>query len=157
MQIRVNVNAAIVRDGKILLIEFNDATGRHLNFPGGGIDPGESMTDVLTRECREEANAEVQVGRLLLVWEYLPEKLGYKFGTRPKIGLVYECRLAEGSDPKLPMKPHLHQSGVKWVPLEDLEAGVSGAKKCPILPKIGLALLVALRDPHTSAQVLQDI
>ena len=72
--IRVNVNAAIIRDEQILLIEFNDENGIHYNLPGGGLDAGESLSEGLQRECREEACVEIQIEKLLMVWEYVPEK-----------------------------------------------------------------------------------
>jgi ADP-ribose pyrophosphatase YjhB (NUDIX family) len=68
--IRFGVNAAIVRDGAILLVEFNDEqSGLHYNLPGGGVELGETLHEALRRGVREETCAEVEVGPLLLVWE----------------------------------------------------------------------------------------
>lgn len=36
--IRVSVRAVIVRDGAILLSEYDDENGLHYNLPGGGVE-----------------------------------------------------------------------------------------------------------------------
>src|SRR5207248_3714127 len=71
--IRVRVGAVIVRKSAIVLVEYDDdKSGRHFNLPGGGVTEGESLHDALRREISEETRMEVDVGRLLLVWEYVP-------------------------------------------------------------------------------------
>ena len=42
VHIRVGANALIVRDGAVLLVEFDDETGLHYTLPRGGIEPGEA-------------------------------------------------------------------------------------------------------------------
>lgn len=141
--IRLNVNAAIVRDNQILLIEFGGEP--HYNLPGGGLDPGESVEEGLKRECREEACAEVEVERLLMVWEYVPEKENFKYGNRQKVGMIFLCRLKPGSEPRLPEKPDENQVGVRWLPLSDL-AAAPGPGRYPIFPTVEKPLLEALRE-----------
>lgn len=142
--IRINVNAAIVRDGKLLLIEFEDETGTHFNLPGGGVVVGESIEDGLKRECREEACVDIEIERMLLVWQYVPEKQQYKYGKKQKVGFVYQCRLKEKSLPAFPEFPDKRQTGVVWVKLEDLEK-IPAANRGPLFPKIEAPLLDALR------------
>lgn len=142
--IRLNVNAAIIRDDKILLIEFGNDP--HYNLPGGGLDAGESVEEGLKRECREEAFAEVEIERLLLVWEYVPEKENFRYGDRQKVGLIFLCRLLPGSEPRLPEKTDDNQVGVRWLPLSALEAA-PGPDRYPLMPAIEKALLEALRKP----------
>lgn len=70
--IRVRVCGAVIRDDAVLVAVYEDAAGRHYNFPGGGMEPGESLHPAMRREMREEACAEVAVGRLVAVHEYVP-------------------------------------------------------------------------------------
>jgi 8-oxo-dGTP diphosphatase len=58
------VAAAIVADGRVLVAQRDhppELAGRW-EFPGGRVRPGESATDALMRECREELGIQVQVG-----------------------------------------------------------------------------------------------
>jgi 8-oxo-dGTP diphosphatase len=141
--IRLNVNAAIVRDDELLLVEFRDENGVHFNLPGGGLDSGESVEEGLKRECREEASVEVTVERLLLVWEYVPQKENFKYGSRQKVGLVFLCRLKENSTPKLPERPDKNQTGVRWIKLSELTS-VPTPPRPPIFPTIERPLLEAI-------------
>lgn len=58
--------AAVVQDGKILLIRRADIGG--WAFPGGFVDPAESVADAAIREAREETGVEVEIVRLLGVY-----------------------------------------------------------------------------------------
>lgn len=143
--VRVNVNAAIVRGDELLLIEFNDDSGVHYNFPGGGLEPGEAIEDGLKRECLEEACVEVEVERLLCVWEYVPEKEGFKYGNRQKVGLVFLCLLKDGAEPRLPNHPDANQVGVRWMKLADLEK-IPVPVRPPVFPAIEKPLIEAIRS-----------
>ena len=149
--IRINVNAAIIRDDQILVIEFNDENGIHYNLPGGGVDTGESLEAALKRECLEEARAQVEVGQVLLVWEYVPSLHGFKYGPTQRVGLVFKCELAVGAQPALPENPDPNQTGVKWIPISHLSAAAS-SKNPPLFPNIGNELFKALMDPGLPTQ-----
>jgi ADP-ribose pyrophosphatase YjhB (NUDIX family) len=148
--IRLNANAAIVKNGKILLIEFKDENGIHYNLPGGGVDPGESIAQAVKRECMEEALADIEVGRLLLVWEYVPEHHDFIYGPKQKVGQIFECKLKKGSTPRLPKKPDKNQVGVKWIPLRELVKN----KNLILYPAIKKELTQALKLKNQSIRVI---
>ena len=59
---------AVIKDdrGRLLLIKRGHAPGAGLwSLPGGRIEPGETDTEALVREMREETGLEVEAGRLL--------------------------------------------------------------------------------------------
>jgi len=114
---RLRPSAAIVRDGSILLVEYDEpGAGVFCTLPGGGLQPDEPMHEGLRREIREEAGIEIEVGPLLLVWE----RTGGRGGPYHQVGFVFRCGLAIGSEPHKPEPGDTFQIGLRWVPLDDL-------------------------------------
>lgn len=64
----LGVVGVIRRDDKILLIQRSQFVRVPLAwcFPGGEIEPGETQESALIREMREELNADVRPGKLLM-------------------------------------------------------------------------------------------
>ncbi len=139
--IRVGANALIVRDRGLLLVEFEDDTGLHYNLPGGGLEEGESVEEGLKREIFEETCAHVTVGELAFVVEYEPKRNRSWAGEVHKLGLIFACTLAPSSEPRLPATPDPHQTGVRWLPLEDLSS-------VELLPHLGKRLRLYLEHPQ---------
>ena len=87
-------NCALLENekGEILLVERKHDTRRgYYDFPGGFIDPDETMEQSLTREMKEELKIDIDH------WEYLmsyPDKYEYQ-------GIVYDtiCFLCKASLP----------------------------------------------------------
>lgn len=69
--IRVSVKALILEKNKILMTRNRDAIGDWYLLPGGGQIHGETLLDALKRECIEEIGAEVEVGAIRLVRDYI--------------------------------------------------------------------------------------
>jgi len=54
----LGVRAVVIDDqSRVFLIKHSYVTGWHL--PGGGVEPGETLLDALTREVQEEGNIEL--------------------------------------------------------------------------------------------------
>lgn len=138
--VRVGVSAIIVRDDSILLVEFDDETGRHFNLPGGGVEPGETLHEALHREVREECDAEVEIGRLAIVWEYVPARLNHVYGSRQKLNMAFLCTLRPGSQPRLPERPDPNEVAVRWVLLSEL-------LQVALIPEVGERILEILASP----------
>ncbi len=66
----VGVNVAIIEDGQILLTKREDF--EVWCMPGGGADPGESMTETAVREVLEEIGLHVHLTHLVGVYS-IPE------------------------------------------------------------------------------------
>lgn len=92
---RVSVKAVIVRDDRILLIgyDLDDGSDFHYNLPGGGVKLGEGLHEALRREVREEAGADIDVGPLLFVAEYVPAHKNNKYGLTQSLQLFFCCTL----------------------------------------------------------------
>ncbi len=155
LPIRINVNGAIIKDDKILLIEFKDENGTHYNLPGGGLELGETTNEGVKRECFEEAGIKVEVDKLLMVWEYVPEKENFKYGTRQKIGLIFLCHQQSGTTLSPPTVPDENQVGVRWIPIKELANLYM--PNAPLYPTVGKQLLQALESQTTLQQVWNDV
>jgi len=87
---RVSAKALIVKDGKVLLIQESD--GRW-ELPGGGLEVGESFTQGISREIKEEIGVNVTEvsAQPVYAWSLLdedPEK-----GVRPKLILAFMVKV----------------------------------------------------------------
>ena len=71
------VSAGIFRDGKILLVRrARDPARGVYTFPGGRVEFGESLTEALIREIREETGLVIEIVGLAGYREALPPRTG---------------------------------------------------------------------------------
>jgi len=100
------VCALIEHEGRVLLARrpAHKHLGGKWEFPGGKIEPGESPTDALVRECAEELVCEIEVGAEL-------PAVTHAYPDRTIVLLPFVCRLAVGS-----AAPHAAEhSALAWV------------------------------------------
>ena len=106
----VTVSAAVIlRDGLVLIARRprNGLLGGMWEFPGGKIEPGETLPECLYREIREELEADVQVGAQLGTFQH-----AY---THFRVTLhAFFCTLTSG-EPKA-----IQASEIRWVSSQQL-------------------------------------
>jgi 8-oxo-dGTP diphosphatase len=117
---------ALVRRGDRVLLTRNSLLGPRpgtWTLPGGGLDHGESPTDAVVREVREETGLEPTLGALLGVHDE------HFTGTAPHgreedfhgIHLVFAATVTEG-EPEV-LEAAGTTDAVAWVPLAEVESG----------------------------------
>ncbi|GAA0532290.1 ADP-ribose pyrophosphatase YjhB (NUDIX family) [Rhizomicrobium palustre] len=110
---KVDVRAALFRDGEVLLVSENSDGGRW-TLPGGFADVNSSPSDNAVREMREEAGLEVKTTKLVGVWDR--DKRGY---TKPYPYHIYKlmflCELTGTCE-----KSNLETGEPQWFPVDAL-------------------------------------
>lgn len=138
MTFRNSAKAIIIEDDKVLAIEKMDEEGAWYILPGGGQEFGETLIDTLKRECQEELGASIEVGKMVLVREYIGrnhEFIKTDSGLH-QVELYFKCQLTSKINKDLATHPDVGQIGVRWIKL-------SGEESLRVYPKF---LLKALRE-----------
>jgi mutator protein MutT len=93
--IGVGVGAIIVDDQRRLFLSKRGPKAKNerglWEFPGGSVEFGETLTDALTREMREEYDIEIDVGELLDVVDHILPQEGQHW-----VSPTFVCSLVQG-------------------------------------------------------------
>lgn len=121
--IRSAARALIVQGNQVLLTRCRYGDHEFYLLPGGGQEPGESLAQTVARECREEIGAEVEVGGLRFVRDYIPapERFSYLSEAPHQVEHIFECRVPQDYEPVGGVEPDSTQVAVEWVDFEALE------------------------------------
>ena len=117
MQVRNSAKALVYHEGCILLNRCISRFGEYYALPGGGQNPGELLTEAVTRELREETGLSVKPVRMCGIYECISPP-GRDNSTH-KLYCIFLCEL---TDEKAlpPTEPDACQIDQRWVPLEDI-------------------------------------
>jgi ADP-ribose pyrophosphatase YjhB (NUDIX family) len=122
MHHRISVKALIVEGDRILVPMHRDDAGVYYILPGGGQEPGETLSAALERECREELGVDVTVGELVGARDYIARN--HEFAATDdahQVELIFRCTLASGATPALGANPDARQIGFEWIELAQLD------------------------------------
>lgn len=148
-RISVSVKAAIVREGQLLLLSYDDQAGFHYNLPGGKTREGESLRDAVRRKVMLETGLSVTADRLLFVVEYVPQHFDHEFGDVQKVQFNFLAHMLDpDAEPAMPNPPDADQVGFEWVPLHRLNEKY-------LLPRVTDQLVTCLTDTRPDALVDQ--
>lgn len=100
------------KDGRVLVQNRSDPQWGGLTFPGGHVEPGESMVDSVVREMQEETGLTVLHPRLVGTKSWMQKNDGSRY-----LVLLYTASEYEGE---------LHDSeegDIQWMTLEEMQSG----------------------------------
>lgn len=124
---------AVVQDdsGRVLLIHKTD--NEKWALPGGGHEIGESITDTVVRETKEETGYDVDVEALTGTYTNPGHVMAYDNGeVRQQFSLAFRCRLVGGA-----ARTSDESKAVRWVTLQEIE-------QLPLHPSMRLRISDAL-------------
>jgi ADP-ribose pyrophosphatase YjhB (NUDIX family) len=106
----VGCGAAIVRDGRLLLVKRRKAPEAGCwNLPGGKVDFGERIEDAVRREILEELGVEIELTRSLGFVEMIVDGQHW-------LSPIYAARMVSGEP--VNAEPEKHE-GFLWADLRD--------------------------------------
>ncbi|MDT0270040.1 NUDIX domain-containing protein [Streptomyces sp. DSM 44915] len=133
---------AVVRDndGRVLMIRRSD-NGRWA-LPGGGHDVGESISDTVVREAKEETGYDVEVAGLSGIYTDPGHVMQYDDGeVRQQFSLCFRARPVGGE-----LRTSAETTEVRWVTPSDL-------RDYDIHPTMRLRIEHALDESRTSPYI----
>ena len=83
----IRVAGLLIHEGSILMVEKGRGDERYWLLPGGGVQFGETLSDALRRELREELGMRVGVQRLVAIVESISPEPDY---AKHVVHLVFE-------------------------------------------------------------------
>lgn len=74
---RTRVCGILENGGRYLVLNHKKLNDENIfwNFPGGGVEEGESITNALKREFKEETNLDISVGKFCFINQVIAQQL----------------------------------------------------------------------------------
>lgn len=115
---------AVVLDelGQLLcVVRGHEPAKGTLDLPGGFVDPGESITDGLARELREEVGAELLSADFLFSY---PNAYPFSAHTVHTADAFFLCRIANPHE----VQAHDDAADIRWIPLCEVQPEAFGLR-----------------------------
>lgn len=121
------VAAVIIQDGKILAVQKGQAKYDYVSykweFPGGKVEPGESLEQAIQREILEELQIQIIPKELMLTVEH----------TYPDFYLIMHCFICDYEYGEIQLTEHIE---LKWLDLSEFKTLDWAAADIPVVKKI---------------------
>lgn len=143
---RVRVAAAILHEGRVVLVRHRSGDSTYHLLPGGGVDYRETLAQAVVREVREETGLEIRLGAPILINDTIDP-----LGPRHTVNITFLADIVGGeitSDPDDPrveavelvaptqlaaldLRPPIAEALVRALSVESLETRYLGSLFTP--------------------------
>lgn len=113
MKIAIRPALLIQNAGKFLTMQYTYNGQKLYNLPGGNVEFGESLVQVLEREMTEELQIQVAVGEMLCIGEIIRE-------NKQTLHIIFEGTITEGEPILNPAETSAES--IVWLTFEELKA-----------------------------------
>lgn len=110
------VRAVIIKDRRVLVLERHKDDDHFWCFPGGGVEKDESEQEALKRECLEEINVKIKVGRKIYHQDFKESPINFYLAE------IVDGKVGKGNGPEYQENNNYigtHQP--VWLPIKDLQ------------------------------------
>jgi ADP-ribose pyrophosphatase YjhB (NUDIX family) len=120
--IRTAARALIIENDRILTIKMQDSSGVFYILPGGGQNHGETLEETLARETLEEIGAQISIGSLAYVREYIGKNHAFRKSHKffHQLECVFLCSLKSHEGLGGGSEHDKKQVGIEWLPINEL-------------------------------------
>ena len=115
-RIRPGIKALIINNGKLLMIKERVRGEVIYDFPGGGMDFGETVKETLHREVKEEISLEIEIGQILGVWSFMISDASVQI-----LCIAYQCKAKNPDAIDMSHNPAAEDIfDYQWLPIEEV-------------------------------------
>lgn len=115
-KINIRVYAAVVKEGKVLVLHEEYAGQQLMKLPGGGLEFGEGVLDCLHREFEEELNAKIKIVEHLYTQE---DFLVSRFRENEQLLTLYYIAEILDETEFIILDPCIEK--IDWIPIDTTE------------------------------------
>lgn len=106
---KVRPSAMIIRDECLLTMRYNYGNIDVYALPGGNPDPGESLTEALKRELKEELGVQSSVGKMVFCGEVIWDEI-----KKETLHIIFETTVQDGEPALNPAETSAQE--LVWLP-----------------------------------------
>lgn len=124
MLYRIAAKGILEQDNKILFIQYSDTKGIYYSLPGGKHETGESLSDTVVREFKEETDLDVRTEKIVMVKEFISHEPDVEIwaGGIHQVETIFTCTLLDCSQKiGVPSVPDGGMLGLKWIDKKDFK------------------------------------
>jgi len=124
MKYRIAAKGILEHDNKILFVQYSDTKGIYYSLPGGKHETGESLSDTVVREFKEETCLDVRTEKIVMVREFISHEPDVEIwaGGIHQVETIFTCTLIDENQKEgKGSVPDIGMHCTKWIDKNNLK------------------------------------